>query len=79
MYMEFATGIEGSTAYQCYFNKKRLIKILHGWGINDFRGFLWSHTWGDTEAVMNEFDEHGWNYKKVACDFQESQMNEIFG
>lgn len=69
MFMEFATGVEGSTAYQCYFNKKRLIKILHGWGINDFREFLWSHTWDDTEAVMNEFDEHGWNYKKVACDF----------
>ena len=70
MYMEFATGIEGSTAYLCYFNKKRLIKILHSWGINDFRGFLKNYIWYDTDAMMCEFEDRGWSYKKVACEFQ---------
>ena len=29
MFMDFATGSEGSKAYECWFNKKRLIKVLH--------------------------------------------------
>lgn len=76
MYMEFATGVEGSTAYLCYFNKKRLIKILHSWGINDFRGFLKNYIWDDTDAMMCEFEDRGWSYKKVACEFQSEK--EIF-
>lgn len=70
MFMEFATGVEGSTAYLCYFNKKRLIKILHSWGINDFREFLKNYIWYDTDAMMCEFEDRGWSYKKVACEFQ---------
>lgn len=70
MFMEFATGVEGSTAYLCYFNKKRLIKILHSWGINDFREFLKNYIWDDTDAMMCEFEDRGWSYKKVACEFQ---------
>ena len=70
MFMEFATGVEGSTAYLCYFNKKRLIKILHSWGINDFRDFLKNYIWYDTDAMMCEFEDRGWSYKKVACEFQ---------
>lgn len=76
MFMEFATGVEGSTAYLCYFNKKRLIKILHSWGINDFREFLKNYIWDDTDAMMCEFEERGWSYKKVACEFQSEK--EIF-
>lgn len=76
MFMEFATGVEGSTAYLCYFNKKRLIKILHSWGINDFREFLKNYIWYDTDAMMCEFEDRGWSYKKVACEFQSEK--EIF-
>ena len=74
MYMEFATGVEGSTAYLCYFNKKRLIKILHSWGINDFRGFLKNYIWDDTDAMMCEFEDRGWSYKKETIPFQERKI-----
>lgn len=69
MFMDFATGSEGSEAYECWFNKKRLIKVLHSWGINDFREFLKNYIWDDTEAIMQEFEARGWKYKKIAVDF----------
>ena len=69
MFMDFATGSEGSKAYECWFNKKRLIKVLHSWGINDFREFLKNYIWDDTEAIMQEFEDPGWKYKKIVVDF----------
>lgn len=69
MFMDFATGSEGGEAYECWFNKKRLIKVLHSWGINDFREFLKNYIWDDTEAIMQEFEARGWKYKKIAVDF----------
>lgn len=70
MFMEFATGEEGSTAYHCYFPKKRLIKVLHEvYGINDFRGFLQNYLWDDTEYIMGEFERRGWHYKKIPVAF----------
>lgn len=59
-----------------FHNKKRLIKILHSWGINDFREFLKNYIWYDTDAMMCEFEDRGWSYKKVACEFQSEK--EIF-
>lgn len=70
MYMEWTSAIEGSTAYHCYFPKKRLIKILHEiYGINDFHIFLRNYIWDDTEYLMAEFERRGWNYKKVPVAF----------
>lgn len=48
------------------FNKKRLIKVLAGWGIGNWKEFLKSeYTSDDTQEIMSYFDEHGWRYKKI--------------
>ncbi len=52
------------TAY--LFNKKRLIKVLAGLGISNWKEFLKSeYTSDDTEQVIEAFELNGWNYRKL--------------
>ena len=37
MFMELVTWVEGSDVYQCWFNKKKLIKVLNSLGISDWK------------------------------------------
>lgn len=54
------------TMYEVYFNKKRLLKALNYLGISNWKEFLKNeYTSADTLEVMDYFDEHGWNYKKI--------------
>ena len=39
MFMELVTWVEGSDVYQCWFNKKKFIKILNSLGISDWKFF----------------------------------------
>ena len=66
MFMELVTWVEGSDVYQCWFNKKKLIKVLNSLGISDWKDFLRNeYTSDDTLEIMSYFDEHGWRYKKI--------------
>lgn len=66
MFMELVTWEEGSNVYQCWFNKKKLIKVLNSLGISDWKDFLRNeYTSDDTLEIMSYFDEHGWRYKKI--------------
>lgn len=49
MFMELVTWVEGSDVYQCWFNKKKFIKILNSLGISDWKSFLYNYTANDTQ------------------------------
>ena len=70
MFMELVTWVEGSDVYQCWFNKKKLIKVLNSLGISDWKAFLYNYQADETQLMMDEFDKRGWNYKKVSIPFQ---------
>lgn len=54
------------TMFNVYFNKKRLIKAIQSLGVSDWKQFLRDeYISDDTQEIMNYFDEHGWNYKKI--------------
>ena len=65
MFMELVTWVEGSDVYQCWFNKKKFIKILNSLGISDWKFFLYNYTTDDTQLMMDEFEKRGWQYKKI--------------
>ena len=62
----FVRNYETETEVAYVFNKKRLIRVLAGWGIGNWKEFLKSeYTSDDTEQVIAEFDANGWKYKKL--------------
>ena len=62
----FANNYEINIETAYLFNKKRLIKVLAGWGISNWKEFLKSeYTSDDTEQVIEEFKLNGWKYKKL--------------
>lgn len=69
MFMELVTWVEGSDVYQCWFNKKKLIKILNSLGISNWKQFLYNYNADDTEMIMNEFEKRGWKFKKETLLF----------
>ena len=69
MFMELVTWEEGSKVYQCWFNKKKLIKVLNSLGISNWKQFLYNYNADDTEMIMNEFEKHGWKFKKETLLF----------
>ena len=54
MFMELVTWVEGSDVYQCWFNKKKLIKVLNSLGISDWKEFLYNYQADDSD---NETDD----------------------
>lgn len=69
MFMELVTWVEGSDVYQCWFNKKKLIKVLNSLGISNWKQFLYNYNADDTEMIMNEFEKRGWKFKKETLLF----------
>ena len=69
MFMELVTSEEGSNVYQCWFNKKKLIKVLNSLGISNWKQFLYNYNADDTEMIMNEFEKRGWKFKKETLLF----------
>ena len=76
MFMELVTWVEGSDVYQCWFNKKKFIKILNQLGISDWKFFLYNYTADDTQLMMDEFEKRGWQYKKINILFQIQECGE---
>lgn len=75
MFMERNLWEEGSIVYECYFNKKKLIKVLHSLGISNWKWFIYKPQAEDTELMMREFDKRGWHYKEIACEFQKKRRH----
>ena len=69
MFMELVTWVEGSDVYQCWFNKKKLIKVLNSLGISNWKQFLYNYNADDTEMIMNEFEKRGWKFKNETLLF----------
>ena len=69
MFMELVTQEEGSNVYQCWFNKKKLIKVLNSLGISNWKQFLYNYNADDKEMIMNEFEKRGWKFKKETLLF----------